>query len=167
MSVIISWNELFHCLSRLFPEFRKAMYALIHFTVLDQEIELPQEIRDEFVANPDVEHHDSTALFTINGEKKECCLVFMTDSAFEKPGDDFFEGMYTGVVPLDEFVIYRENDVPDFLDVVGGNTYYTMDPEEIMADNFSLTILLIDEGFDDWPTPEIAEGIIAYLKNGN
>jgi hypothetical protein len=31
-------HELSHCLSRLFPEYRQALYSLIHFTVLDQDI---------------------------------------------------------------------------------------------------------------------------------
>ena len=47
-------HELSHCLSRLFPEYRQALYSLIHFTVLDEDIEVPEEIREWIVANPDV-----------------------------------------------------------------------------------------------------------------
>ena len=54
-------HELSHCLSRLYPEYRQALYSLVHFTVLDQEIDVPEEIRSKIIANPDVEHHNSYA----------------------------------------------------------------------------------------------------------
>lgn len=158
-------HEISHCLSRLFPDYREAMYDLIHFRVLDEDIDIPQNVRDEIMANPDVEHHDSVATFTINGEKKECYLVSLTDDVFEKEGDSFFDNAYTGVVPLGEDVIYRAEDVKDFWDVVGENTDYTGDPEEIMADNFSFAILDLDIGYEKLnKNPEILEGIRKYLK---
>lgn len=157
-------HEISHCLSRLFPEYRAALYDLIHFRVLDADIDIPQEIRDQFIANPDVEHHNSVAAFTVNGEKKECYLVFMTDDVFENPGDNFFRHKYTGVVPLGESVVYRAEDVTDFWDVVGSNTDYAEDPEEIMATNFALAIMNLDKGYESFKSPEILEGIIDYLK---
>ena len=140
------------------------MYSLIHFTVLGEDIAIPEEIREHIIANPDVEHHDSTATFTVNGEKKECYLVFLTDAVFEKEGDDFFTGMYTGVVPVDGSAVYRVEEVEDFLDVIGENTGYSEDPEEIMATNFAYTIENLDEGFGQFDSPEILEGIALLLK---
>ena len=157
-------HEIFHCLSRLFPEYRKALYSLIHFTVLEEDIDIPQELRDRFIANPDVEQHNATALFTIGGERRECYLLFMTDDVFEKPGDTFFHNAYSGVVPLGESALYRADDVPDFWDVVGRNTDYAEDPEEIMAANFASAILHLDDGYAGFANPEILEGIIEYLK---
>ena len=133
--------------SRKYPEFRRAMYALIHFTVLDQDIEIPETIRRQIITNPGVERHNSCATFTINGEKKDCYLVFLTDSVFEKPGDSFFDGMYTGIVPLDASTVYRAEQVDDFWDVVGRNTDYAEDPEEIMATNAAFAILHLDDGY--------------------
>ena len=157
-------HELFHCLSRQFPEFRQAMYSLIHFTVLDQDINVPEEIRARIIANPDVEHHDNCATFTINGEKKDCYLVFLTDSVFEKEGDTFFSGMYSGVVPLDGSAVYRVDEVEDFWDVVGRNTDYVEDPEEAMATNFAYAILNLDKEYGEIKSPEILEGIVEILK---
>ena len=157
-------HELFHCLSRQFPEFRQAMYSLIHFTILDQEIDIPEAIREQIIANPDVEHHDSCAAFTVGGEKKDCYLVFLTDSVFEKEGDNFFSGMYSGIVPLDGSAVYRVDQVEDFWDVVGRNTEYVEDPEEAMATNFASAIQYLDTGYGDFASPEILEGIIEYLK---
>ena len=157
-------HELFHCLSRLYPEYREAMYALIHFRVLDEDIDIPQNIRDEIMANPDVEHHNSVATFTINGEKKDCYMVFLTDDVFEKEGDVFFEHAYSVVVPLGEDVIYRVEDVKDFWDVVGENTDYVDDPEEIMASSLALAILNMNDGYEQFANPEILERIVEYLK---
>lgn len=157
-------HELFHCLSRLFPEFRREMYSLIHFTLLDDDIDVPEAIREQIIANPDVEHHNSCATFTIGGEKKDCYLVFLTVSVFEKAGDNFFSGMYTGIVPLDGSRIYRVNEVEDFWEVVGRNTDYVEDPEEAMASNFAFAILHLDDGYAGFKSPEILEGIIEFLK---
>ena len=159
-------HELSHCLSRLFPEYRQALYSLIHFTVLDKDIEVPEEIREQIIANPDVEHHNSYATFTINGERKDCYLVFLTDSVFEKAGDNFFSGMYTGIVPLEGSKVYRVNEVDDFWEVVGENTDYVEDPEEAMASNFAFAITHLDDGYDGFKNPEILEGIVGYLKTG-
>ena len=60
-------------------------------------------------------------------------------------------------------MIYRAEDVKDFWDVVGENTEYAEDPEEIMADNFSFAIMYPDE-FGEFKTPGILEGIVKYLK---
>ena len=157
-------HELSHCLSRKFPEYREALYSLIHFRVLDEDIEVPEYIRNQIIANPDVEHHDSCATFTVGGEKKDCYLVFLTDSVFEKPGDNFFSGMYSGVVPLDGSRIYRVEEVDDFWDVVGRNTDYVEDPEELTAVNLALALLHLDDGYGDFKNPEILEGIADWLK---
>lgn len=157
-------HELSHCFSRMFPEYRKALYSLVHFTVLDHDIDVPEEIREQIIANPDVEHHNSYATFSINGEKKDCYLVFLTDSVFEKAGDSFFSGMYSGVVPLDGSKVYRVEEVDDFWDVVGRNTNYVEDPEEVMATNFAYALTHLDDGYESFKSPEILEGIIDYLR---
>ena len=165
-------HELSHCISRLYPEYRRALYSLIHFTVVEEDFDVPEEIMDQIIANPDVEHHNSYATFTINGEKKDCYLVFMTEDTFENPGDTFFFGMYSGVVPLDGSAVYKvkgQNDpceVDDFWEVVGRNTDYVEDPEEVMATNLAYAITNLDNGYDSFPTPEILEGIVDYLKTG-
>lgn len=159
-------QELSHCLSRLFPEYRQALYSLIHFTVLDEDIEVPEEIWGQIIANPDVEHHDSCATFTIDGERKDCYLVFLTDSVFEKAGDSFFSGKYSGIVPLNGSRVYRVDEVDDFWDVVGRNTEYVEDPEEVMSMNFAYAVMHLDDGYDGFESPEILEGIVDYLRTG-
>lgn len=65
-------HELFHCLTRNDADFRKTMYGLIGFTVMDHELELKGENKNMILANPDVEHIDNYAEFTINGQKRKC-----------------------------------------------------------------------------------------------
>ena len=159
---MVAIHELSHCLSRLFPEYRKALYSLIHFTVMDHDIEIPEEVACQILANPDVEHHNSYATFTIQGEKKDCYLVLITDSVFEKEEDTFL--MIPGIVPLGGTAIYRPEDVDDFWDVFGQNTRYVVDPEEAMANNFAIALLHLDDGYSGYANPEILEGIVQYLK---
>ena len=118
----------------------------------------------QIIANPDVEHHNSYATFTIDGEKKDCYLVFLTDSIFKKPGDTFFNGMYSGIVPLDGSKVYRIEEVDDFWEIVGHNTDYAEDPEEVMATDFAYAITRLDTGYEEFENPEILEKIIAVLK---
>lgn len=159
-------HELFHTLTRNNPDFRKEMYSIIHFTVNDSDFIIPEEVHKLIISNPDVGHHDSYATFTINGEKKNCYLVFLTKDEFEKPGDSFFYNMYSGLVCIDDGTLYTQNDAEDFLDVMGYNTEYYEDPEECMADNFSYAVSFGIEGpnGEGYKSPEIIEKIIEYMN---
>ena len=71
-------HELFHCLTRNHPDFRAAMYAILGFTIVDDDYEFSPEVREKIIANPDVEHHNSYAAFEINGKMTNCTVVFTT-----------------------------------------------------------------------------------------
>lgn len=158
---MIVLHELSHCLSRLFPEYRQTLYGLIHFTVLDHDIEIPPEVAEQILANPDVEHHNSIASFTIAGRKQDCYMILRTDSVFEKEGDTFH--MVAGIVPMGGTAVYSLEEVEDFWDVVGRNHGYAADPEELMANNFAFALLNLDKGYGEYENPEILEGIVTYL----
>ena len=157
-------HELSHCFSRNSREYREGLYSLVSFTIADHEFDLPEEVRSRFIANPDVEHHDNYATFTIGGEKKDCLLAFMSDAVFENPGDSFCTGMYTAVVALDGSGIYRVDEVDDFLEIVGRNTDYVEDPEELMATNVAFALTSLEKGYEEYKSPEILEKIIAFLS---
>ena len=61
---------------------------------------------------------------------------------------------------------YYPEDASNYNDVVGDNTGYTIDPEECMADNFSMAVVFGMKGpeGDGYATPEIIEAILSYLK---
>lgn len=163
----IYWHELFHCLTRCNPDFRAAMYKLIHFTVADKDFELPPSVYEYHISNPDVEHFNSYATFHIDGKDIDCFTDFVTLKHFEKKGDSFFDSYTTALVPVDGSDIYYTPEQADnFYEVFGKNSGYVIDPEECMADNFSFALNYGIEGLGGmgYPNPEIIEGIIDYLK---
>ena len=106
----------------------------------------------------------SNAKALIDGAQRDCTVIFTTSQPFEKPGDSFFNGMVTGLVPVDDLsTLYTSGDAANFREVFGNNTDYVIDPEETLADNFSYTLLYGLDG-RDYKTPEIIEAIDAYLK---
>lgn len=154
-------KELFHILTRNNPEFRKAMYGVIGFKVTQHEIQFPTDIQEKRISNPDFYTYDSYAPFTINGEQQECTMIIYTDRNYE--GGEMSQYLKVGLVPLDEALIPKQKDgkaiiysidqAEDFQTVVGQNTPYATNPEEIMAENFALAIT----GKKDVPNPELIQ----------
>ena len=170
----IFWHELFHCITRSNKIFRKDMYKIIHFTVMEKDFTIPKPIYEISISNPDVEHHDSYATFNINGKNIDCYMVLTVSKPFEKPGDSFFNCLQFSIVPIDskgEFCLPQ--DTENFWEIFGKNTPYVIDPEECLADNFSFAVLNQEyEKYSEckrnglnFKNPEIIEKIINYLKN--
>ena len=169
IATLVMAHELFHCLTRSNPGFRKDMYRLIGFTVQDEDFVIPPSAGEFFISNPDVEHHNAYAAFTIDGEKVECFTAFVTTRHFEKEGESFFDYGTTALIPIDgRDVYYTLEDASDFYDVFGKNTGYVIDPEECMADNFSYALIYGLDGIEGkgYETPEIIEGILDYMTGG-
>ena len=140
------------------------MYGMLGFKVVDEDFDFAPAIREIIISNPDVGHHNSYAAFEINGEMKNCAVIFTTGRPFEQPGDNFFDSMVTGLVPIDDLAtMYTSEEAANFWEVFGRNTSYVIDPEETLADNFAYTLAdpLEDK---DYPSPEIIRAIDAYLK---
>lgn len=57
-------------------------------------------------------------------------------------------------------LVYKPQEAVDLMDIVGRNTNYTIDPEEIMAENFNYLLM----GKEDVPNPEILKEIQDILK---
>ena len=165
-------HELFHTTTRNSPVFRQQMYDLIGFTVMPQDIVFPEVIANRILINPDVEHMDNYAEFTIGGKKTRCEIVaFYTKTwaeAHAEHGDDidFFDFAKTFLVPIDDMSrTYPIRDVSDFWDVVGRNTDYVIAPEECLADNFAFAVVRGMHPAKPYATPELIGNIIALLKN--
>lgn len=161
------YHELFHCLTRCNPEFRAAMYSLIHFTITDTEYELPPSVREKYISNPDVEHHDSYATFIIDGQEIDCFTAWITTKSYAEAQSGFMQNDATALVPIDGTdIYYTKEQASNFEEVFGRNTGYDKDPEECMADNFTFAMKygLKGENGKGYPNPEIIQGIIDYLK---
>lgn len=161
-------HELFHCLTRNAPDFRRDMYRLIGFQIVDQEFDLPAEVRSISVSNPDVERHDAYAEFTIDGEKRKCTLVLISKKPFERPGDSLNYLMDVALVPVETnengqpYYLMKESE--DYRKVFGTNTDYVIDPEECMADNFSYALVYGPNGSKHFPDPELLQAILELLQ---
>ena len=160
-------HELFHCLTRCNPDFREEMYNIIHFTVAENDYELPPSIWEYYIVNPDVEHHNSWATFMIDGQEIDCFAAFVTTKHFENAGEQFLDYGTTALVPVDGTDAYYPKDqVSNFDQIFGTNTGYVIDPEECMADNFSYDVVYGMDGPNNegYSNPEIIEGIFEALS---
>lgn len=155
-------HEMFHCMTRKNPDFRATMYSIIKFKVEEKEYAFPEEISSRILHNPDVESINSHAAFMVNGKKTECAMICMCPP-YENEGEGLSE-VLIGFVPIDDLsTLYSLNDISDFWDVVGRNTDYILDPEEIMAINFADALVLGIDG-RSYPNPEIIHEVLAYLR---
>ena len=163
-------HELFHCITRHSPEFRQKMYNLIGFTVMDHDIELPERIKQIQMANPDVEHIDNYAEFTIDGVNRKCTLItyytrsWAKASELQGPSAVFFRNIDVALLPLDDLEHpYSINDASDFWDKMGSNTDYINAAEECLAVNFSYAI--VNGANMLYETPQLIESILNTLAS--
>ncbi len=161
------WHELFHCLTRCNPDFRSQMYSIIGFETTGTDYELPPSVKEYFISNPDVEHHDAHAVFNIDGKDIDCFVAFVTTKKYEEAQTDFFNVGTTALVPTDGTdIYYTPEQASNFDALFGKNTGYVIDPEECMADNFKYAMQYGIEGQNKqgYPNPEIVQGVIDVVK---
>ncbi|WP_299232958.1 hypothetical protein [uncultured Bacteroides sp.] len=162
-------HEIFHLLTRSDKVFKKSVYSVIGFNVADRELFFPIDIIEKRISNPDIELYDSYAEFTINGKKQKCSMIIYSQIPFS-PEKTLSDYLSVGLIPLNDDLIPIQNDgktviygieeAEDFYDMIGRNTKYIINPEEILADNFAY--LLIQK--KDLPNPEIPQKIASILK---
>lgn len=140
-------HELFHVLTRNNPDFREKMYKLIGFNIVPEEFEVPADLRDVVITNPDVNRFDSYARFRIKDEERPCAMLIYANKPYE--GGSFFNYLTIGLMPLKDgkaeqkdgkTVIYGIKDAENFFEQVGRNTNYIINPEEILAENFAFLL---------------------------
>jgi hypothetical protein len=145
------------------------MYDLIGFTIMDHDIEFPEHIKRTLLSNPDVEHIDNYAEFTIDGVKRKCALITTYSMPWAEASDQygpavrFFSHLDISLVALDDLdhPFYYE-EASDFWEKMGKNTDYVNAPEECLAVNFSYAIIF---GMDyEYKTPELIRSILSALK---
>jgi len=167
MNIVV--HELFHVLTRHNPEFRKAMYNIIGFKIMN-EVQYPEKIRHYRITNPDAPQVDSYITLQVDGQYKDCMMILYSNRDYVD--GHFFKYLNIGFLSLiggenksveykaDMPVIYSMQDVSGFYEQVGKNTQYIIHPEEICADNFVHTIL----SKKDLSDPEIIDKIRGLLK---
>lgn len=143
-------HELFHVLTRNNSEFRKEMYQIIGFNLMN-DVAYPENLRTYRITNPDAPQVDSYISIKVRGQSKDCMMILYSNQDYN--GGDFFKYLNIGFLSLtgdsiktieyidDKPVIYSFKQVSGFFEQVGKNTQYIIHPEEILADNFTFAIL--------------------------
>ena len=164
-------HEMFHCLTRNNADFRRNMYNLIGFNILNQDINFPAIVQNRILINPDVEHLDNYVEVTIEGEKRQCELIVKYTKTWAEASAQggnqasFFNHNECVLVPLDDlYKAYPVRDIEEFWDKVGRNTSYVFAPEECLADNFAYAVLSYGEEGYRFRSPELIENIINLLQ---
>lgn len=162
-------HEVFHVLSRLNPVFRKKMYGFIGFKMMN-EVAYPPSIKDYKISNPDAPSSVSYITVKVNDKPVDVTMILYSKRPYTT--GDFFEYVTIGFLKLKgndnkeidyengQPVIYSMNDLDGFLEQIGKNTAYVLDPEEIMADNFAYTI----NHKTNLPFPSLIADISSALK---
>lgn len=163
-------HEYFHVLSRHDKAFKKAMYDIIGFTLIDN-LDYPGKMKDFKITNPDAPLADSYITIKHNDQDINATMILYASGPYQ--GGSFFKYLKTGFLKLTDGetkevffddeglpVVLRTDEIAGFFEQVGINTNYTIHPEEILADNFTYAVL----GKDDLKTPKVVEKIIEVLK---
>ena len=157
-------HELFHVISRRNPELREQLYATIGYA-RGNEVQLPSKLAARKITNPDAPLNDHYIRVKVDGDAV-CAtpVLYANRDHYDKSnGGEFFASLqfrylltWQGAGNADykdpenpELVV--EGDLEGFFEQVGRNTKYTIHPDEILADNFSL--LVTGEG--DVKTPDV------------
>lgn len=160
-------HELFHLATRGHPDLARLMYAIIGFRYCG-EVEIPGELRERLITNPDAPHNDYCIGLKLGADKVSAIpILYSATQRYDTArGGDFFDYMRLSLLLVEPAAdaprVLRDAGVPrlvpvsavnGFYEQVGRNTDYIIHPEEILADNFALLALDVK----DVPSPEILE----------
>jgi hypothetical protein len=160
-------HELFHIFSRQNPALREKLYHIIGFTKCD-EVQFPADIRDRKITNPDAPRNDhSIKVHLDDREVAGVPILFSKAPNYDvSRGGEFFNYMQLKLFLLPATgntaggaELVAPEQISGFIEQVGQNTSYLIHPEEILADNFALLVL----GMEDVPSPEILKRMRAVL----
>lgn len=162
-------HELFHILTRHNKNFRRDLYRIIGFELMN-EVAYPESIKAFKISNPDAPFKDSYIDLQKDGKKIQCMMILYSKREYST--GSFFDYIQIGLLKLKgentkeadlkdgKPVIYTLNEVKGFFEQVGSNTGYIIDPEEALADNFIYAI----QGKKELPSQWIVDNIIKFLR---
>lgn len=146
-------HELWHVVSRHQPALAQRLYALIGYEPV-AELEWPRAWRDIRLANPDAPRHRHAMRLRLDGRDTWVMPVVVVGAG--GPGEtllDRIEPRLLEVLPgragqptrarlRGGRPVWHDIDAnAEFLQRLGGNTDYTMHPEETIADNFMFLVV--------------------------
>jgi hypothetical protein len=162
-------HELHHVLSRANQDRHDEYFALIGFRPC--EFDEPESLRKIRLTNPDAPGYDHYASVMVENADGVIPFLYTSRPYSEEnqgPLPAFFgfglipvtveDGMCTTMAEGPEDLLSPE-EVPAYIEVLGGNTGYIIHPEETLADNFTLWAADAEE---DLATPELPEKVGAF-----
>ncbi|MBN2589792.1 MAG: hypothetical protein JXA96_08010 [Sedimentisphaerales bacterium] len=169
-------HELFHIFTKNNLDMREKLYKVINFKKCGK-VELPQELLDIEVTNPDVpsdryyvelqhegENIDVIPMITVPNFNPGINRPFFYSLKFQLVGVEKIDSQYKYKRnESGEPVVYEQNQLPDYLKKVGENTNYLIHPEEILADNFAIMVLEKQPVKSQW----VIDKMKSLLENKN
>lgn len=169
-------HETFHVLSRSDPKLRRRLYETIGFRACN-EVELPRELRDWRMTNPDSPRNDYCIRVRLAGKPVWAVPVLYTEPPVDgRERAGVFDGFRIKLLIANNTgtesaprLSYDEanprlvaiNDVSGFFEQIGGNSNYILyQPDEILAENFAHIVC----GSATVPSPKLLEQIKAALS---
>ena len=158
-------HELFHVFSRMHPEKRDAIYRVFGFEPV-AEPPKPERWETQRITNPDAPEcrHALRAKLEDGSEVRAVAYLMSKLPEFDpKRGKNLYT--YLEVVWMEVPAAggtprrFQEREFKDFALRTGGNTGYTIHPEEIAADNFAYLLT----GSKSVKTPEKLKELEALL----
>jgi hypothetical protein len=168
-------HELWHVVSRRQPRLASRLYALIGFEPVG-ELQWPQAWARLRIADQDAPHLQHAMQVRVGGQPH--WIIPVVVAAKEQPdrihGETLDNLMQTRLLEVQpgfnsqptravlrdgQPVWWRIDDVPDYLEHLGGNTDYVLHPEETIADN---VMLLVSQR--PAPNPALLQRIEAVLR---
>lgn len=148
-------HELFHVISRHALGLRNDLYAAIGFQPCG-EVELPGELAERKITNPDAPRIEHCIQLTIEGRQRWAMPVLYSRSQqYDPRGGSFFnylqfrlmvverdeQGQATPALNHGEPILLEPTEVDGLFEQIGRNTQYIIHPEEVLADNFAMLVM--------------------------
>ncbi|MCB9299249.1 MAG: hypothetical protein H6566_01300 [Lewinellaceae bacterium] len=151
-------HELFHIYSRYHPQQREALYRIIGFERLSLPLHLTDSLQQRLLLNPDgIDWNYAIAFDGPNGQVIQAVpLIRSALPAYHYSRPHYFEYLDFQLYPIVRrdglFEVLAQNgsesplppvdSLPGFFRLIGDNTGYIIHPDEILADNFVLLVMM-------------------------
>lgn len=153
-------HEIYHILSRTMPEFRSKTYKMIGFEKAGKPVTLPPALHKVLLSNPDGLTKDYVIRLK-EGQETRVCLPLISSrfGAYREGIPSYFDYVKFDIFELREgatvFEVLSTEDggttlpvrfTTDYFRQISDNTQYIIHPDEILADNFMLSIIAFESG---------------------
>lgn len=160
-------HEIFHVLTRNAPRLRDRLYAVIGYRPV-APIVLPPALEARRLTNPDSPVAQHVIRVRVAGVEVEVANFLFADRPYS--GGHLFQYMVPRLVVVDGLGrvaldwsgaprVLRIEEVEGYLEQLGHNTAYVIQPEEVLADNLAMQLL----GRTVPQTPALIERMLAVL----